>query len=68
MEHPDILSAYRTGYAAGAKVENEDCPEARLEFAKDNPDDFLEFVLGYDRTILDDYINNRGWQYQCWLN
>lgn len=68
MENPDILSSYRTGYAAGAPTENEDCPETRLEFAKDNPSDFLEFVLGYDQAILDDFIATNKVEYKRWLN
>lgn len=68
MDDPSISHAMRTGFAPGQPTENIDCEESRIEFALDMAEEFVEFVLGYDKGILDDFIENRSWAYKAWLN
>ena len=67
MENPEIRSIEATGWGKGQKMENEDCRENRLEFARDNPELLVEYVDGYSE-ILDDFIRQNDWRYKAWLN
>ena len=67
MENPEIRRIEATGWGKGQKVENEDCRENRLEFARDNTDLLLEYVDGYPE-ILDDFVKQNALRYKAWLN
>ena len=48
MQHPDITSAHRTGYATFQAQENEDSPEAQWEFVQEKSVEFLAWIkAGY---------------------
>lgn len=51
--------------------EEEDTPrdtdEMRREFIKDNPAMLLEYLEGYDKTLIDDFIDMNSIDYRRWL-
>ena len=67
-DHPDIAHTMRTGYAPSQSEENQDTEETRIEFAEEHSADFLRYVLAHNRSILDQYIQSRDWEYRSWLN
>lgn len=68
MEHPDVTSALRTGYATFQSTENQDTPEMRKEFIDDNSALLLRWLrLGYPE-ILDEFVEMHAAEYRAWLN
>ena len=68
LEHPDVTAAGETGYPRGAELENRDTPEARLEFAEENAEDFIKFALAGDADLLEHFAEHYKWKYKSWLN
>ena len=68
LEHYDIKAACRTGYAYGAACENSDSEENRREYAEEHLDAFFKFILNYDSSFLDDFIESQKGDYLNWLN
>ena len=67
MEHPDITSAQRTGYATFSQQSEEPTELDREEFLKDNAGRVVRWVLG-NREILEEYIEEHEAQFRAWLN
>lgn len=68
MEHPDVASAERTGYATFQSTENQDSPENRSDFINENSELLIKWLrLGYP-DILDEFIEMHRSDYQMWLN
>ena len=68
MEHPDVASAERTGYATFQSTDNHDSPENRLDFINENPELLIKWLrLGYP-DILDEFIEMHRFDYRMWLN
>lgn len=68
LEHPDVSSALRSGYAGFQIPENRDTPENRGDFIDDRTDLLLAWLrLGYPE-ILDEFIEMHGPDYRAWLN
>ncbi len=66
-DHPDIASALRTGYPCGS-IENQDTQEARVDFAKENFDDFLAYALDGDPDLLENFCEHYPVAYRDFLN
>ena len=45
----------------------EDTEELRHEFIKDNPAALIEYLQGYDQTLIDDFIYVNLVDYRRWL-
>lgn len=68
MEHPDLSSSARTGYAAFQSAENQDSPENRSDFINENPGLLIRWLrIGYP-DILDEFIEMNEYDYRSWLN
>lgn len=68
MEHPDITSAQRTGYATFQSAENRDCPENRAEFISDHSSEVINWVQRNYPELLEQYIEEHERDYNAWLN
>ena len=67
-DHPDVAAALSTGYPRGAALENDDTPEARLEYIEETRKEFLEFIRSIDPGLVDEYIETHYTSYKDWLN
>ena len=72
MEHPDIFSAYRNGYASYQSPENQDSPENRAWYIEEHVSELLEWLrLGYPE-VLEEFICFSAQacreSYESWLN
>lgn len=68
MEHPDITSAQRTGYATFSQPSEEPTELDREEFLKDNAGSVVRWMLGNYREFLEEYIQEHEAQFRAWLN
>ena len=56
MQHPDITSAHRTGYATFQAQENEDSPEAQWEFVLERWEAFLAWIRAGYPELFEEFI------------
>ena len=68
MEHPDITSAQRTGYATFQDAENQDTPEMRKAFIDDNSARLLRWLRFTYPEILEEFVDIHTAEYRAWLN
>ena len=68
MEHPDIESAYNTGYATFQAPENSDCPEVRADYIDDHIIELVVWLKKKRPEILEEYISEHIDDYTYWLN
>ena len=68
MEHPDITSAQRTGYATFQSAENQDCPENRAEYIDAHLSEVISWVRHNYPELVDQYIEEHKRDYTAWLN
>ena len=71
-EHPDIRSAFRSGYASFQRAENGDTPEQRAQYIEEHVPELLEWLrLGYPE-VLEEFICFSAQacreSYEDWLN
>lgn len=72
MEHPDIMAALRTGYAAFQSTENRDSPENRADYIEEHMTELIGWLRLGNPDILDEFIEmsdqicRNG--YNTWLN
>ena len=72
LDHPDVASAERTGYATFQSTENQDSPENRADYIDDHMAELVKWLrIGYP-DILDEFIEMSGQicsvGYKTWLN
>ncbi len=68
MEHPDITSAQRTGYATFSQQTDNITDYDREEFLKDNAGSVVRWMLGNYRGFLEEYIQEHEAQFRAWMN
>lgn len=72
MEHPDIVSALRTGYATFQAPENRDTPENREDYIDEHTMELVRWLRLGHPEILDEFIEFSGQAcavgYKNWLN
>lgn len=68
LQHPDITSAHRTGYATFQSEENRDCPEARKRYIDECSLDVLKWLRENHPDLLNDFIQDNYQDYSEWLN
>ncbi len=60
VEPADCWETYRAG--------PKDTGALRREFIKDNPAVLIEYLEGYDKTLIDDFIFTNRLDYRRWLD
>lgn len=72
LEHPDVSSALRTGYATFQNDVNTDTPENRAEYIDYHMDELTAWLRAGHQEVLDEFIEFSGQacrtSYQDWLN
>lgn len=72
LEHSDIASSYRSGYASYQSEENRDNPENRARYIEDHMLELVEWLHQGYREVLDEFIESSGQvcreSYESWLN
>ena len=72
MQHPDITSALRTGYAASQSEENKDSLETQWEFVQEKSVEFLAWIKAGYPELFEEFIDfgyaYHKTDYREWLN